>query len=88
VLELAPASTWLATWPFGRQGNGFGDRTRSKTRGRSDACDIGREEVDAVAVEVATGAVIVLGGPWVGVSGEDLGVAQRDSGVEGIGDGG
>jgi hypothetical protein len=32
--------------------------------------------VDAVSVEVAAGAVVVLGGPGVGVAGEDLGVAQ------------
>ena len=30
------------------------------------------EEVDAVAVEVAAGTVIVLGGPGVGVPREDL----------------
>jgi hypothetical protein len=28
--------------------------------------------VDAVAVEVAAGAVVVLGRAWVGVPGEDL----------------
>jgi hypothetical protein len=37
---------------------------------RSDACDVGGEEVDAVSVEVATGAVVVLGGAGVGVAGE------------------
>jgi hypothetical protein len=42
--------------------------------------------VDAVAVEVAVGAVVVLGGAGVGVSGQDLGVAERDAGVEGVGD--
>ncbi len=31
--------------------------------------DVGGEEVDAVAVEVAAGAAIVLGGAGVGVSG-------------------
>jgi hypothetical protein len=31
--------------------------------------------VDAVAVEVAAGAVVVFGGSRVGVTGEDLGVA-------------
>ena len=41
----------------------------------SDAGDVGGEEVDAVSVEVAAGAVVVLGGSRVGVSGEDLGVA-------------
>ena len=33
------------------------------TGSRSDAGDVGGEEVDAVAVEVAAGAVVVLGGP-------------------------
>ena len=44
------------------------------------------EEVDAVAVEVAAGAVVVLGGPWVGVTGVDLGIAEWDAGVECVGD--
>jgi hypothetical protein len=30
--------------------------------------------VDAVSVEVAAGAVVMLGGSWVGVAGEDLDV--------------
>ena len=51
-----------------------------------DAGDVGGEEVDAVAVDVASGAVVVLGGPRVSVPGEDLGVAERDAGVEGVGD--
>ena len=34
-----------------------------------------REEVDAVSVEVASGAVVVLGGAWVSVTGQDLRVA-------------
>jgi hypothetical protein len=55
---------------------------------RSDACDVGGEEVDAVAVEVAAGSVVMLGGTGIDEAGEDLGVAQRDSGVEGVGDGG
>jgi hypothetical protein len=54
----------------------------------SDAGDVGGEEVDAVAVEVAAGSVVVLGGPRVGVTGEDLCVAEWYSGVEGVGDGG
>jgi cobalamin biosynthesis protein CbiD len=54
--------------------------------GQSDACDVGGEEVDAVAVEVAAGSVVMLGGAGVGVAGEDLGVAQGDSGVESVGD--
>ena len=44
--------------------------------------------MDAVAVEVALGSVVVLGGAGVGVAGEDLCVSQWDSGVEGVGDGG
>ncbi len=50
------------------------------------AGDVGGEEVDPLAVEVAAGAVVVLGGAWVGVSGEDLGIPERNSGVEGVGD--
>jgi len=42
--------------------------------------------MDAVPVEVAAGAVVVLGGARVGVPGEDLGVAQGDAGVEGVRD--
>jgi hypothetical protein len=41
----------------------------------SDACDVGGEEVDAVSVEVAAGAVVMLRGSGVGVTGEDLRVA-------------
>ena len=41
----------------------------------SYACDVGGQEVDAVAVEVAAGAVVVLGGPGISVTGEDLGIA-------------
>ncbi|MCU1634840.1 MAG: hypothetical protein JWQ68_79, partial [Cryobacterium sp.] len=48
---------------------------------RSDAGDVGGEEVDAVPVEVAAGSVVVLGGAGVGVAGEDLCVAERDAGV-------
>jgi hypothetical protein len=43
---------------------------------RSDADDVGGEEVDAVAVEVAVDAVVMLGGTGVGVSGEDLRVSE------------
>ena len=39
-----------------------------------------------MAVEVAAGAIVVLGGAWVGVPCEDLGVAEWDAGVEGVGD--
>ena len=42
--------------------------------------------MDSVAVEVAAGAVVVLGGPGVGMAGEDLGVAEWHAGVEGVGD--
>src|SRR5262245_17809236 len=47
---------------------------RSKVRARqpSDAGDVGGEEVDAVTVEVAAGAVVMFGGPGVGVAGQDL----------------
>jgi hypothetical protein len=37
-----------------------------------------------VAIEVAAGAVVVLGEARVGVSGEDLSVADRDAGVEAL----
>lgn len=50
------------------------------------AGDIGGQEVDAVPVEVAAGAVVVLGRAGVGVPGQDLRVAKRDTGVEGVGD--
>jgi hypothetical protein len=54
----------------------------------SYAGDVGREEVDAVAVEVAAGSVIVLSRPGVGVPGEDLRVSEGYAGVECVGDGG
>jgi hypothetical protein len=47
---------------------------------------LGGEDVDAVSVEVAAGAVAVLGGAWVGVAGEDLGVPEWDPGVQRVGD--
>ncbi len=47
----------------------------------SGAGDVGGEEVDAVAVEVAAGAVVVLGCAGVGVAGENLGVSEGDAGV-------
>jgi hypothetical protein len=40
--------------------------------------------VDAVSVEVASAAVVVLSRPRVGVAGDDLGVPQRDAGVQGL----
>ena len=42
--------------------------------------------MDAVAIGVASGAVVGLGCSQVGVSSEDLGVAQRDASVQGVGD--
>jgi len=45
--------------------------------GSSDTGDVGGEEVDAMAVEVASGAVVVLGGAGIGVPGEDLGEVGR-----------
>jgi hypothetical protein len=42
--------------------------------------------MDAVAVEVATRPVVVLGGPGIGVPRQDLRVPERDPGVEGVGD--
>ena len=48
----------------------FADGGRS-----SHAGDVGGEEVHAVAVEVAAGAVVVLGCAWVGVASQDLGIA-------------
>ena len=55
----------------GRHGRGCGSRGWLSTAAL-DAGDVGGEQVDAVAVEVAAGAVVVLGGAWVGVPGEDL----------------
>jgi hypothetical protein len=49
---------------------------------RLDASDVGGEEVDSVAVEVAACAVVVLGGPGVDMAGEDLGVAEGNAGVK------
>ena len=51
-----------------------------------DASDVGGQEVDAVAVQVAAGAVVVLGRARIRMPGEDLGVAERDAGVQGVGD--
>ena len=51
--------------------------------GRSDAGDVGGEEVDAVTVEVAAGTVVVLGSPRVAVPGDDLRIAERDAGGQG-----
>jgi len=55
--------------------------------GISPARDVGGEEVNAVAVAVAAGAVVVLGGAGVGMPGQDLGIAQRHACVLGVGDG-
>jgi hypothetical protein len=48
--------------------------------------DVDGEEMHAVAVEVAAGAVVALSGPGVGVAREGPGVAKWDAGVEGVGD--
>ena len=44
------------------------------SRGCSDSGDVGGEEVDAVSVEVAAGAVVMLGSAWVCMAGKDLGI--------------
>jgi len=44
----------------------------------SDSGDVRGEEVDAVAVKVATCSVVVLSGERVGMPGKDLRVAQRN----------
>lgn len=67
---------------------GGADARRRVETDRLDAGNVGGEEVDAVSVEVAAGAVVMFGGPGVGVAGEDLGVSERDAGVECVGDGG
>ena len=38
---------------------------------------LGVEDQDSVPVEVAPGAVVVLGSAWVGVPGQDLSVSER-----------
>lgn len=45
---------------------------------------VGGEEVDAVAVEVLAGSVVVLGGSRVGVAGQELRVTEGDTGVEAL----
>jgi hypothetical protein len=54
--------------------------------GGSDSGDVGGEEVDAVPVEIAARAVVVLGGARVGMAGQDLCIAKRDTRVDGVGD--
>ena len=44
------------------------DEIDAVTAGPLYAGDVGGEEGDGVAVEVAAGAVVVLGGGWVGVA--------------------
>ena len=39
-----------------------------------------------MAIKVAAGTAVVLGGSGIGMSREDLGVTERDPGVEGVGD--
>ena len=53
---------------------------------RLDAGNVGGEEVDAVAVEMAACAVVVLCGAGVCVWGEDLRISWRDAGVEDVRD--
>ena len=42
--------------------------------------------MDAVPIEVASGAVVVLGRSRIGMTREDLGIAERDARVQGVGD--
>ncbi len=47
--------------------------------------------MDAVAVQVASGAVVVLGGAWLrlcaaGMSCEDLAITQRHTRIQSVGD--
>jgi len=56
-------------------------RALSGEIGRSHACDVSGEDVDAVAIEVAACVVAVLGGAWIGGPGKDLGVTQRHTGA-------
>jgi hypothetical protein len=53
---------------------------------RLDPGDVGGEEVDAVPIEVASGAVVVLGRSRICMSREDLGITERDARVEGVSD--
>jgi len=80
-MSLKPPTLWpdLATSPIWAESTRVGP-------GRSDAGDVCGQEVDAVTVEVASGAVVVLGGAGVGVAGEDLGVTQGDARVQGVDD--
>jgi hypothetical protein len=39
-----------------------------------------------VPIQVAAGAVVMLGRAWVGVAGKDLRVTQRHAGAQGVGD--
>jgi len=50
-----------------------------------DSGDVGGEEVDAIPIEIAAGAVVVLGGARVGMAGQDLCIAEWDTSVEGAG---
>ena len=43
--------------------------------GLAGVCEVGREDVDGVPVEVATGPVVAGGGTWVGMAGGDLHVS-------------
>ena len=48
---------------------------------RSDAGDVGGEEVDAVSVKIAASSVVVLGCTGVGVAGEDLRITKGHAGI-------
>jgi hypothetical protein len=48
--------------------------------------DSNRSGIKPGALQVASGAVVVLGRSRVGMSSEDLGVAKRDASVQGVGD--
>jgi hypothetical protein len=53
----------------------------------SHAGDVRGEKVHAVAVEVAAGAVVMLGGPWVGVPGQELGgIGKKVSTITNLGE--
>ena len=58
----------------------------SDVEGALHAGDVGGQEVDTVPVEIAAGAVVVLGRAGVGVPGQDLGLTERDPGIERVGD--
>lgn len=46
-----------------------------------DTGDVGGEEVDAVAIEIAARPIVVLSGSRIGMTGEDLRITERDAGI-------